>query len=139
MDIKPLGKIAEKWAKRASAAGPDYKEGVLTTPKDQAGLAIAAAPAYEAGVTEAIGRGAFQKGLQEAGTAKWKKKASEKGSRRYPEGVRDAEPEFQSGFAPMHAALSGLTLPPRGLRNSSENYERSRIVGNTLHEVRVGS
>lgn len=138
MEVKPLAKIAEKFVRRASAAGGDFKEGVETTRKDQAENAIAATESYEVGVTEAIARGAFAEGLRESGHAKWKLKAAGKGAIRYPQGVREAGPDFQKGYAPMHSALEGLTLGPRGPRGSPQNYERSRVVGVTLHKVRIG-
>lgn len=138
MDVKPLTDIAAKWKKRAASSAIDYKSGVTGTRKDQAELAISAAPLYEAGVTEAISRGAFQEGLRKSGTSKWKDKASVKGYRNYPTGVNEAEADFREGFAPMHSALSSLTLAPRGMKNSPENYERARTVGETLHKVKVG-
>lgn len=138
MDVKPLSKVVEKWLRNASGAGPDFKDGVLTTRKDQAALAIEAAPSYEAGVTAAIARGAFQKGLAESGHGKWKDKASVKGARNYPGGIRDAEGDYAKGVARVLSTLEGVTLPPRGPRGSPGNIERVRVGNEALHKMRIG-
>lgn len=139
MAIKSLAKAAEKWKNRASGAASDYKEGVQTTTKDQAALAIAAKDSYATGVQDAISRGAFESGLAAAGTSKWRNKSAGKGARNYPTGVAEAQSDYQAGFAPYHAALEGITYPPRGPRGSPQNIERVRVENETLHNVRVGS
>jgi len=136
--VKPLAKTVEKYMKRASAATPEYTEGVEDTTKDQAALAIAAEENYEASLTAAFGRKAFSKGLRKSGHAKWRAKSSVKGSRNYAPGIRDAGPDYAEGFGPHHSALEGITYPPRGPRGSPQNLERVRIENETLHKVRVG-
>jgi len=138
MRIKSMTAIADKWVKRAAIAGPDYGEGVKTTPVDQAAAAIAAKDAYAAGVTEAIGRGAFEKGLAKAGVSKWKRKAVEVGVGRYPTGVSAGKQDYTAGYDPYRATIEALPDMPRGPRGSMGNYEISRVVGDAQHRKRIG-
>jgi hypothetical protein len=135
--LRPLDQIRTKWKNRASAAAPDYTSGVSAPLRDWATNAAAAAPAWKAGVTDAAGRNAFEKGVKRAGTAKWQTKAKELGSRRYPEGVAVAEPDYEAGFKPYYEALSKIDLPPRGPRGDPRNYERVKTIGDTLRKVKL--
>lgn len=138
MEVKPIGEVVEKFGRRASAATDDYRHGVDTTGKDWAGLTAAAEPSFEQGITEAIGRKAFGKGVKKAGTDKWRRGASGKGADRYAPGVRDSLDAYQRGVAPYLEELARLTLRPRGPRGSDGNYQRSKEVGTALHKKRVG-
>jgi len=134
--IKPLGAIAEKWARNAAAASDDYRTGLPGS--DWEGPASAAATAYQQGVTAAIGRGAFASGVRQAGNTKWLQAAQTKGVERYPGGVAGAQGVYQEGFASSHQVLSGLSLPPRGPRGAEGNLERVRAVTRALHQAKVG-
>ncbi len=136
-DIKPIGASANKYQKNAAAASGDYKSGIETTPKDWAGRTAAAEGAYTTGVQDAISRGAFAKGVTKAGTQNWKNKALKFGPNRYAEGVRTAGPDWQRGFAPFQDVISAIALPPKGAKNSPENYARVPAVGNALHAKKI--
>jgi hypothetical protein len=139
MRIKPIDQIAKKWQTRASSAGPDYTDGINNPKNDQAQAAIAAEGAYEQGVQDAIGRGAFAKGVEAAGTEKWKRKALTVGAQRYPQGVQAGSGDYAKAFAPYRAALEGLQLPPKGFKGSPANYQRVQAVGTTLRALKTGS
>lgn len=138
MEVKPIGEVVEKFGRRASQATDDYRHGVETTGKDWAPLTAAAEQSYEEGVTAAISRKAFSKGVKSAGTDKWRRGASGKGADRYAPGVRDSLDAYQRGVQPYLDELARLTLRPRGPRGSDSNYERSKQVGQALHKKRVG-
>ena len=135
--LRPIEQLADKFAKRAQAAAPEYTAGVSNPRKDQSAEAIAAAPAYIQGVQEAIARGGFEKGLRKAGTAKWQEKSKTLGAQRYPQGVAGAKGDWQTGFGPYASTLSALALPTKGSRGSSGNLERVRAVADALHNKRV--
>jgi hypothetical protein len=128
--------IAKKWATRAGSAGGAYKDGVTSTPKDQAALAIAAAPNYEEGISSAIADKRFEKGLAKSGKAGWLKGASGKGATNYPAGVRLAEADYQSGVQPYLSALDSITYPPRGPRRSPQNIARVQAVMDALGKLK---
>jgi hypothetical protein len=136
MEVKDVGVIAEKFAKRAGAASGDYATGVSTTQKDQAQLAIGAKDSYAAGVQNGIARGAFEKGLAKAGTAKWKKGVSTKGAPRYQTGVMGSKGDYQAGIEPYISTLKSLTLSPRGPKRSPQNITRVQEVVTAMNKVK---
>jgi hypothetical protein len=137
--LRPLDQTKDKWSRRATAAGPDYQAGLASPKQPWSQAAIAAKGAWQAGVTDAAGRDAYAKGVAKAGDAKWLKKATELGVRRYPEGVSAAVEDYKAGFAPYYEALSKIDLPPRGARGDPKNIERVRVIMQTLRSIKVGT
>lgn len=136
--IKSAAAIAKKWADVTPARSRQWEEEIkATSTDDYAAPAIASAPVYDAGVQEAISRGAYAKGV-EAKKDKWKRKALAVGTARFGPGVRAAEADQATGFAPYRETIAALTLAPRGPRGAPGNYERVREVGEALHAKRVG-
>jgi hypothetical protein len=138
MQVKSADAVAKKWAARAGAASGDYANGVNTTTRDWAADTAAAAPAWAQGVQGAVANGSFIKGVNNAGTAKWKQNASTKGAQRYPTGVAQAQPAYQNGIGPVLQALAGINLPPRGPKGAPENINRVIAVTQTLRKLKTG-
>ena len=137
--LKPLDKIVEKWTTRATGAAADYAAG-LTMPKQPwSAAAVAAKDAWRTGVTDAAGRDAYAKGVTKVGDAKWLRKASEIGVRRYPDGVSAAKDDYKTGFAPVYETETKLDLPPRGPRGDPKNIERVRIVMTALRQLKTSA
>jgi len=139
MKIKSLTDIATKWATVTPQRSADYEKGVKDTSVDWAGPTAAAAPAYADGVSRAVADGRFAKGVNQAGTSKWRSRTSTAGVQRWGAGVRDAQPDYQKGFALTHATLAGLTLPPRFSRGDPRNIDRVATIATALHEAKVTS
>jgi len=135
-NIKALETSADKWTRRASVAGEDYRRGIESprVPWDQA--ASAAAAAYQQGVTTAATQGRYGAGVRRAGNAKWARNASAKGPNRFAEGVQLAVGEWSAGFQPYQSAISALQLPPRGPAGSPQNLQRVTAVAQALRAVR---
>lgn len=134
--IKSVDTLAQKFVKRASAAGGDYATGVQNPKKDWAANTAASAPVYAQAVQEAVSRGAFQAGVNKAGNAKWQANAAGVGAQRYPQGISQAGPNWSRGVAPYLSALAGLDLPPRGVKGT--NIARVAAVNDALHKVKTG-
>lgn len=137
-DIKSLDKIASKWSEVTPQRAGEYQSGVQSPKKSWSQATGDAAENYNAGVSEAISRGAFAKGVSAAGDSAWQKGALEKGVSRWPQGVRLGKSKYNQGFAPYHAAISSVTLSPRGPKGDPRNYDRVREIGEALHETKVG-
>ena len=135
--LKPMEQIADKYAKRAQAASPEYAAGVAAPRKDWAAATGAAESAYEQGVQEAIARDGFGKGVRKAGNAKWQHRSTTLGAQRYPTGVAAAKPDYLAGFAPYAQVLTSVSLPAKGPRGAAGNLERVRAVADALHAKRV--
>lgn len=136
-DIKNLSAISKKWSRNAGAAGDSYRDGVTSPRRSWSQSAAAADEARKAGLAEADARGAFVKGVEAAGDVKWKRNATILGPARFRQGVTNAEPDFNSGFAKYHGVIAGVTLPPRGPKGSPENIERVRVIADALHSAKV--
>lgn len=137
IQIKPIAAIADKFVKRAGAAGADYASGVQNPRTDQATAAAAAAPVWAQAVSDAAARDAFAKGVRAAGSAKWMDKAKSIGAQRYPQGVQAAKADFEAGFAPYAQVLAGLTLQPRGIKGT--NVGRVQQVVDALRKAKTGA
>ena len=133
-----MDRIVDKWSRRASQAGPDYAAGVKSPRKDWAQATTDAKDAQAAGIQAAIAAGSFEKGVAEAGTGKWQRKAIAVGAQRFGPGVAAAKADYQSGFSPYAAVIQGVALPPRGARGDPRNYENVRLIGEALHSAKVG-
>jgi len=136
MRIKSADDIAAKWARVAPGRQADFKTGVTDTAVDWAKPTAAAADSYVAGVTDAIQRGGFAKGVEKAGTDKWRRKVSDVGVARWGPGVLAAQADMSSAIAPYVDALSRTTLPPKGPRNDPRNLERVAVVARVLGDTR---
>ena len=138
-DIKSLDKIARKWTEVTPQRADEYEEGIKNPRRSWQQSTEDAAEAYASGVQEAISDNRFEKGVSEAGDAKWREGALKKGVRRWPEGVRLGGDAYRTGFAPYHSVIQGVTLPPRGPKGDPRNYDRVRAIGEALHEEKTGS
>ncbi len=136
-EIKSLDKVAKKWVDVTPQRAGEYEEGIKSPRRSWAQATEDAADSYKAGVEEAISNDSFQKGVSEAGDAKWRDGALKKGVKRWPEGVRLGGDAYRTGFAPFHSVIQGVTLPPRGPKGDPRNYDRVRAIGEALHEEKV--
>lgn len=130
--VPPITDVAAKFARRAQSAGPEYEAGVRNPSVPWAAASIAAQPSYEAGVTQAIGRKAYGKGVQGAGDGRWQRGAVEKGPARYSQGVQLAEGDYAQRMAPVLDVIARTDLPARGPRGSAQNLQRMTPIPQAL-------
>lgn len=135
-NIKPLNDIAEKFTRVTPQRTEDYEKGVKNTTKDWAQNTSAAESAHEAGIQEAIKDKRFKKGVQKAGTEKWRAKSATKGVQNFGTGVQLAGEDYRQGFEPYAQAIQGLTLPPRYAKGDPRNLDRVKLVAQKLREVK---
>lgn len=134
---KSASQSAEKFVRNAGAAAQDYVAGAEQTSKDQAALAIAAAPNYNAGVQAAITRGAYAKGLQKSGKAAWIAGVKNKGVNRFGEGVANSASKYATNSARFDTARNAAASTPRGPKGSAANLNRVSVVVNALRAVKT--
>lgn len=137
-EIKNIAQIREKYARVTPGRAEDYASGVAAPRKDWAKVTALAEPAYKAGVTAAMTRGAFAKGVNAAGTAKWQGRALTVGAERWGPGVTAAVDAYERGFSPFRATIEKLTLPPRFPVGDARNYARVQAIGEALRKAKVG-
>jgi len=140
--IRSIETIARKWASVTPGRTEDYRVGVENPRKSWANSTAAAESAYEAGVTQAIAKKKFGKGVKAAGDEKWQRGAVEKGTSRWGPGVTLAEPDYRSGFGPYRDAIERCNLPPRYARRDPRNLARVKAIVDALvaaKEARLGT
>ena len=136
--IKDTGSLAKKFVTRATAAAGEYTEGVKVAGADWEQNAQRGADNYKQAVVEAANDGRFERGIREAGAAKYTARASTLGAQRFTPGVQAAEGEWGKNTAPYLDALKGMELPPRSPKGSPNNYARVAAVGNRLAALKRG-
>ncbi len=139
--IRSIEHIARKWAVVTPGRTEDYRAGVENPRVDWATATSASESAYESGVTQAIAKKRFGKGVKAAGTDKWQRGSIEKGTARWGPGVTMAQDLYGRNFAPYRDAIERCTLPPRYARRDPRNLERVKAVVNALvaaKEARLG-
>lgn len=136
--VKSADEIAAKWSRVSATRAEDYKTGVADPGVEWAKNAAASQDSYAAGVQDAIGRNAFEKGITKAGDEKWKRKTTEVGTARWSPGIAAAKGDMAAAVAPFREVIAGLTLPPRAPRGDPRNLERVAMVAAALAKKRRG-
>lgn len=139
LNMKSAQAASTKYVERAGQASADYVQGAEGTQRDQAAAAIAAKANYAAGVTAAITRGAYEKGLQASGKAGWLEGVRRKGQNRFAEGVAAGQLKYATNSGKYDAARGAADALPRGPKGSEANYARAKAVGQALRKTKVGA
>jgi hypothetical protein len=137
-EIKSLAAIVEKWGRVTPQWAEDYKLGVQSPKRDWAEETKAAKDNWKAGIDAAAAKDLFTKGVEKAGTGKWKEKTLKKGPGRFAEGVYIAQPDYEKGFAPFREAIAAVDLGPRYPKRDPRNLERVKKVVNALIAKKLG-
>lgn len=135
--VRPVAEIADKWGRVTPDRAPEYERGVKDPLEDWEKNTGAAESTYESGVTEAIRRKAFGKGVAKAGTDKWQRKAIETGVPRFGPGVIAAKDDYEDGVAPYLAEIEKVTLPPRYPKGDPRNIARVAAIAKALHDKKI--
>lgn len=130
--IRSIEIIAKKWAEVTPMRADDYAAGIANPRRSWAAAAVAAEKAYEEGVTKAMQRNAFGKGVAKAGDAKWARKASINGVRNWGPGVAEAQGDYAAGFGPFRDAIKACVLPPRYANRDPRNLARVKAIVDAL-------
>lgn len=138
--MKSASTASLKWAQRTGSAAGDYEAGAQGTSKDQAAAAIGAKELYKQGVTDAIARGAFEKGLQKSGKGKWLRGIQEKGVQNFSTGVmsESARGDYATESGRYDSARSAAASMTRGAKGSPANLQRVAAVVNAQRAVKIG-
>lgn len=136
--IKSASEIAAKYARVTPGRTEDFEQGIEdTSPDDYEKPTLAAEGNYEQGVTQAIARKAFGKGVTGSGE-KWKEKALDEGPSRFMTATGKSADEFAEGYAPYRDTIANLTLPPRGPTGDPKNIRRVEAVATALRKKKTG-
>lgn len=137
-EIKSLSAIGEKWGRVTPGRVEDYKLGIQNPKRDWAEEAKAAKANWKAGIDAAHAKNLYEKGVDKAGTPKWKDKALTKGPGRFSEGVYLARPDYEKGFAPYREAIAAVDLGPSFPKRDPRNLARVKAVVDALIAKKLG-
>jgi len=108
--------VAARWSQQTQAATTRYTDGVQSTQKDQAGLAIQAGPKYLANVQAAFNSGKWANGLRRVGTQGWKAATIAKAAN-FATGVGASEGKVAAAFTPLLAYEATLQSQVQSMPN----------------------
>lgn len=134
--VKSASSIAKKWSEVTPQRSAQYEEGVKAPLRDWAKNTEAAKDAYKSGITDAIAKGRFEKGITKAGTKKWQDRAALVGPARFSQGVQVAAPDYERGFASYRDVIEKTVLPPRFAKGDPRNIDRVRVMAAALADAK---
>lgn len=130
--MKTAQTAASNWSASGARAGTAYQEGVATSTKDQAALAVAAIPRMVQGFNQAANDGRIARGLTRGGTAYWKSQTQAK-SANYINGFTAGGNNYSQAAAKFMPAIASIvgSLPARG--DINQNLQRANALALALH------
>jgi hypothetical protein len=137
-EIKPIGKITEKWTRVTPMRTDDYKLGVQSPRRDWEKSAVAAKETHKAAMAAAAAADAYGKGVTQAGTTKWQARSLQKGPGRFAEGVMVGGDDYQKGFAPYRDTIEATVMPPRFPKRDPRNIQRVSAIATALGKKKTG-
>lgn len=137
-EIKSQAAITEKWTRVTPMRSEDYKKGIESPKRDWAKSATAAAPNHATAMAAASAAGSYGKGINKAGTEKWKARSLSKGPGRFAEGVMVGGPDYDKGFAPFRDVIERTALPPRFPARDPRNIMRVSAIATALGKAKTG-
>lgn len=127
--------VVTRWQQGTATAQQRYTQGVQTS-KDWATLAVAAAPARNAALQQAIASGAIDRGIQKIGTAGWRAKTLAKGPQNWLTGVQASGAAYTAGVQRLYGYLdtadNAVANMPRG--SFAENMARMQAYVTSVHD-----
>lgn len=127
-----------KWSARVQAGQPYYTAGVQNS-KDWAAAAVAAAPARDAAIQQAIADGRIDRGIQRVGTAGWRNKTLAKGPQNWAAAVSSpaAQQAYLAGYQRLSTMLDqgeqAIASIPRG--GFQANLQRMTAFSTAVHNA----
>ena len=111
--------------------------GISEPRTDWENATLDAAANYAEGVQQAIQDKRFSKGVEKAGTEKWKRKSLDVGVGRFGPGVQAAEQDYKNGFQPFADVIDNTVLPPRFPKGDPRNIERVKVIAEALRAKKL--
>ena len=137
-EVRSSDLSADRWVTKSGQATAEYEEGVRNPRRSWADGAAAAEDTYKAGVAAAAARGAYGKGVREAGDDEWQRGALEKGTIAFGPGVARSREKYERNVAPYLDEIRRTTLPARRPAGDPANLQRVAAIANALHRKKVG-
>lgn len=133
--MKTAATAASNWTAASGRASTAYTDGVQSTTKDQAALAVAAIPRMVSGFNQAAANGTIAQGLMRGGTAYWKSQTQAKVAN-YTNGYSAGANNYAAAASKFLPAIQNIVqqLPPRG--DINQNLQRVSALALGLHALK---
>lgn len=133
--MKTAQTAAANWTGASGRATTAYSDGVASTQKDQAALAVAAIPRMVQGFNDAAASGRIAAGLMRGGTGYWKQQTEAKKTN-YSGGYAAGANNYAAAASKFMPAIANIVqqLPARG--DINQNIERVRTLALGLHSLK---
>ena len=120
--------MAEKWARRTSAASQDYVAGINRVTEAPGVAAAAKQDKYVAGVQEAAASGKWANRVASVSLADWKRLAADKGAGRIAAGVQGAQTKYQRFAREFLPFLDGIVAEVNAMDDTTLEARIQRSV-----------
>ena len=133
--MKSQATALANYTQSAPRAATAWAEGIQTTTKDQAALAVAAIPRMVQGFNDAANSGRIASGLQRGGTSYWKSQSQAKQGA-FSLGIQNGAGNFGVAIGKILSAEAQIvnSLSPRG--DIMANLQRSQQFALGLHALK---
>jgi hypothetical protein len=133
--VKTAAQAASNWQASAGQAAANWTAGINNYNGDWAGTTAGAYNNWVAGLANAQASGSWQRGIQNAGTNRWKSQSQAKAAN-YSTGFTAGSAEYTQAIGKVMGALQNIvpSLPPRG--SYAENKLRATTLMDSLHALK---
>jgi len=128
--VKKLERWVRKQIERAAVAGPEYEEGVKDPERNPIEAALAANEKRIAKLRESIEKKTWEAKMAKLTIEDWRKPTLEKGVRRFPEGIRVAEPKIRDFVSKWRPILEGIQAAVRAMPDVTDADREARMLEN---------
>lgn len=133
--MKTAAQAAQNWVNSSGRAQTAFVEGVQSSQKDQAALAVAGEARLVQGFNEAVTSGRWRQGVLRGGTTYWKQQTEKKAANYGVGYAAGAQAQAAAIQKIMQAVATGVAnLPPRG--DVNQNIQRSASLALYLHGLK---
>ncbi len=122
--IKPASASLQKYINNTGNAGQSYQEGINNPRRDWMAATTAAEGTWASSVQAAVTAGSFAKGINQDSATKQKANAIALGVGRYPQGTKQAAPNWAKFTQPVLDAMASVPDLPRGPKMSQQNFDK---------------
>jgi hypothetical protein len=126
MAKKDPTQITEKYTRGVAGAGADYAAGVSNPSRPWSQATQQGAARWRAGIQQAIAEKRFERGVAQAGDAKWQQKAAGVGAQRYQAAAQDAGAAYAQVASKIMAAGANAQAAVANMPNETMEQRIAR-------------
>lgn len=133
-----LATTVSRWQQSAGSAQTRYAEGIQASTVDVVARAVAAKNKLVANFNDAVNRGAWERGLQDKGTAGWKAASIAKANN-YSTGIQAGVGNYQTAMNTWLPIIMSVSAQVQSMPNNSFADSLARMQANAtlLHNQKL--